>query len=301
MAAQQRQATDLMLPRSTRDGRGLLKAAGRLAKSDPTMTAGLLIILVMALIAISAPVLFTYDPNLVYVENRFSGPSATNWFGTDVVGRDVYSRTIYGSRVSLTVAGAVGAATILVATAIGLLVGYFRWVDMAVMRIMDAVMAFPGLLLAIAWTAVFGGNVRSVIVVLCIISTPGTVRIVRSAVLSLREQMFVDAARALGAPTYRILARHILPNTVAPLIVQGTFIAGGAILLEAYVSFLGAGVSPYDTPTWGGIMADGRNYLSRAVWIIFFPGVFLTLTVLGINIAGDGLRDKLDPKLRRRM
>ena len=301
MAAQRPQTAELTLQRSTRGGRGLLGAAGRLAKSDPTMAAGLLIILVMVLMAISAPLLYTYDPNAVLVKNRFASPSTTNWFGTDVVGRDIYSRTIYGSRVSLLVAASVGSITILVASAIGLLVGYIRWVDMAVMRIMDAIMAFPALLLAIVITSVLGGSVKTVILVLCIVSTPGTVRIVRSAVMVLREQMFVDAALAMGAPTHRILARHILPNTVAPLIVQGTFIAGGAVLLEAYVSFLGAGVSPYDTPTWGGIMADGRNYLSRAVWIIFFPGVFLTLTVLGINIAGDGLRDKLDPKLKRRM
>lgn len=301
MADQQRQAVPLTMEHPTPKGLGPLRVAGRLAKSDPTMTAGLAIIAIMVVIAILAPVFFTYDPNMVYVERRFVGPSFTNWFGTDVVGRDVYSRTIYGTRVSLSVAAAVGSITILLASAIGLMVGYIRWVDMAVMRIVDALIAFPPLLLAIAWTSVFGGSVRSVILVLCIISTPGTVRIVRSAVLGLREQMFVDAAVALGSPTHRILARHILPNTVAPLIVQGTFIAGSAVLLEAYISFLGAGVSPYDTPTWGGIMADGRNYLSRAVWIILFPGLFLTFTVLGINIAGDGLRDKLDPKLRRRM
>jgi peptide/nickel transport system permease protein len=278
----------------------LLKASGRLAKSSPTMAAGLVIVLLMVLIAISAPVLFTEDPNAVEPRNRFVGPSADNWFGTDVVGRDVYSRTIYGSRVSLIVAAAVASITTLLAVVIGLLVGYYRWVDMAVMRIVDGLMSIPAILLAIALMAIFGGSVQNVIIALCVVETPRAVRVMRAAVLGLKEEMFIDAARAVGAPTYRILARHIFPNTVAPLIVLATFIAASAILLEAYVSFLGAGVSQ-ETPTWGSIMAQGRQYLSRAVWIIFFPGVFLTLTVLGINIAGDGLRDKLDPKLRRRM
>lgn len=298
MATEQR-ATGLSIRRAP-NVTVLLKASGRLAKSSPTMAAGLVIILFMILIAISAPVLFTEDPNAVEPRNRFVGPSTDNWFGTDVVGRDVYSRTIYGSRVSLIVAAAVASITTLLAVVIGLLVGYYRWVDMAVMRIMDGLMSIPAILLAIALMAVFGGSVQNVIIALCVVETPRAVRVMRAAVLGLKEEMFIDAARAVGAPTYRILARHIFPNTVAPLIVLATFIAASAILLEAYVSFLGAGVSQ-ETPTWGSIMAQGRQYLSRAVWIIFFPGVFLTLTVLGINIAGDGLRDKLDPKLRRRM
>ena len=298
MARKQR-ATGLSIRRAPKV-RGLLKASGQLAKSNPTMASGLVIVLLMVLIAISAPVLFTEDPNAVEPRNRFVGPSTDNWFGTDVVGRDVYSRTIYGSRVSLIVAAAVASVTTLSAVVVGLLVGYYRWVDMAVMRIMDGLMSIPAILLAIALMAVFGGSVQNVIIALCVVETPRAVRVMRAAVLGLKEEMFIDAARAVGAPTYRILARHILPNTVAPLIVLATFIAASAILLEAYVSFLGAGVSQ-ETPTWGSIMAQGRQYLSRAVWIIFFPGVFLTLTVLGINIAGDGLRDMLDPKLRRRM
>jgi peptide/nickel transport system permease protein len=298
MAKEQR-ATGLSIRRAPKV-RGLLKASGQLAKSNPTMASGLVIVLLMVLIAISAPVLFTEDPNAVEPRNRFVGPSTDNWFGTDVVGRDVYSRTIYGSRVSLIVAAAVASVTTLSAVVVGLLVGYYRWVDMAVMRIMDGLMSIPAILLAIALMAVFGGSVQNVIIALCVVETPRAVRVMRAAVLGLKEEMFIDAARAVGAPTYRILARHILPNTVAPLIVLATFIAASAILLEAYVSFLGAGVSQ-ETPTWGSIMAQGRQYLSRAVWIIFFPGVFLTLTVLGINIAGDGLRDMLDPKLRRRM
>ncbi|MEE2884208.1 MAG: ABC transporter permease [Chloroflexota bacterium] len=270
------------------------------ARSNPTMIFGIGIIVVMVMIGIFAPLLFTGDPNAVAPHNRFVGPSQGNWFGTDVVGRDVYSRTIYGSRVSLVVAVAVSTITIFLSVVMGLLVGYYQWVDMLVMRVMDGLMSIPAILLAIALMAVFGGSVQNVIIALCIVETPRAIRVVRSAVLGLKEQMFVDAAKAIGAPTYRILSRHLLPNIIAPLIVLGTFIAASAVLLEAYVSFLGAGVSQ-DTPTWGSIMAQGRQYLSRAVWIIFFPGVFLTLTVLGINIAGDGLRDNLDPKLRRRM
>ena len=300
MAAKQSQAATMEIRRSASWAKGLRQGVARLVRQNPTMAAGIVIVLIMVLIALLAPVLFTENPNAVYPFERFEGPSADSWFGTDVVGRDVYSRTIYGSRVSLIVAAAVASITTLLSVIIGLLVGYYRWVDMVVMRVMDGLMSIPAILLAIALTAVFGGSVQNVILALCVVETPRTVRVVRSAVLSLREQMFVDAARAVGAPTYRILVWHLLPNTVAPLIVLATFIAASAVLLEAYVSFLGAGVSQ-DTPTWGSIMAQGRQYLSNAVWIIFFPGVFLTLTVLGINIAGDGLRDRLDPKLRRRM
>ncbi len=294
------QAVRTTMRRSTMGIGSLSVTAARFVKANPSMAAGLIIVAVMALIALLAPVLFTENPNAVAPRERFTGPSSGSWFGTDVVGRDVYSRTIYGSRVSLIVAAAVAGITTLLSVVIGLLVGYYRWVDMAVMRIMDGLMSIPAILLAIALTAVFGGSVQNVILALCIVETPRAVRVVRAAVLSLKEQMFIDAARAVGVPTWRILARHLFPNTVAPLIVLATFIAASAVLLEAYVSFLGAGVSQ-DTPTWGSTMAQGRQYLSRAIWIIFFPGVFLTLTVLGINIAGDGLRDRLDPKLRRRM
>lgn len=280
--------------------RAIIRSVKHAFRSNPTMVFGLGVIAVMVMIGISAPLLFTGDPNAVAPHNRFVGPSQGNWFGTDVVGRDVYTRTIYGSRVSLIVAVAVSTITIFLSVVIGLLVGYYRWVDMVVMRVMDGLMSIPAILLAIALMAVFGGSVQNVIIALCVVETPRAIRVIRSTVLGLKEQMFVDAAKAIGAPTYRILSRHLLPNIVAPLIVLGTFIAASAVLLEAYVSFLGAGVSQ-DTPTWGSIMAQGRQYLSRAVWIIFFPGVFLTLTVLGINIAGDGLRDNLDPKLRRRM
>ena len=190
--------------------------------------------------------------------------------------------------------------SIVAASIIGLFAGYYRHADMVIMRVMDGLMSIPSILLAIALMALMGGSVQNVIIALCIVETPRAVRLVRGSVLVLKEQMFIDAARAMGVPTYRILSRHILPNSFAPLIVQGTFICAAAILVEAYLSFVGAGPPP-DVPTWGNIMAEGRNYISRAVWVIFFPGLFLTITVVGINIAGDGLRDNLDPRLRRRM
>ena len=210
MAGKQGQAAAMEMRRDTSWGKGLRQGTARLVRQNPTMAAGIVIVVVMVLIALFAPVLFTDDPNAVYPFDRFTSPSSDSWFGTDVVGRDVYSRTIYGSRVSLIVAAAVAAITTLLSVIIGLLVGYYRWVDMVVMRVMDGLMSIPAILLAIALTAVFGGSVQNVILALCVVETPRTVRVVRSAVLSLREQMFVDAARAVGAPTYRILARHLL-------------------------------------------------------------------------------------------
>jgi peptide/nickel transport system permease protein len=220
MADQQYQASTIAMRRSMPWVRGLSRAIVQLSRQNPTMAAGIIIVLVMVLIALLAPVLFTENPNAVEPRNRFASPSSDNWFGTDVVGRDVYSRTIYGSRVSLIVAAAVASITTLLSVIIGLLVGYYRWVDMVVMRVMDGLMSFPAILLAIALTAVFGGSVQNVILALCVVETPRTVRVVRSAVLSLREQMFVDAARAIGAPTYRILVRHLLRKQQRMIIKQ---------------------------------------------------------------------------------
>lgn len=264
------------------------------------MTAGMAVVLLMALVAIFAPVLFTEDPTTVDPFHRFSAPSWGYWFGTDYLGRDVYSRTIYGSRVSMTVGVSVALVSMVAATVIGLVAGYYRQADAVVMRVMDGLMAIPSVLLAMALMALLGGSMQNVIIALCVVETPRAVRVVRSSVLSLREQMFVDAARAVGVPPHRVLAFHILPNTIAPLTVQASYICAAAILVEAYLSFLGAGPPP-EVPSWGNIMAEGRNFISRAVWVILFPGLFLTFTVLGINLAGDGLRDNLDPKLRRRM
>jgi peptide/nickel transport system permease protein len=264
------------------------------------MAAGIAIVLVMALLAIFAPLLFTSDPTAVAPRERFTPPSEGHWFGTDNIGRDLWSRVLYGSRVSMTVGVAVAAISVLSSIVFGLLAGYYRRLDAFIMRIMDGLMAIPSVLLAMALMALLGGSVQNVIIALCVVETPRAVRVVRASVLSIREEMFVDAAHALGVPPTRVLRAHILPNTFAPLIVQASFIAASAVLVEAYLSFVGAGPPP-EVPSWGNIMAEGRHYISRFVWMIVFPGVFLTLTVLGINLAGDGLRDSLDPKLRSRM
>ena len=273
------------------------------------MMLGIAIVLFMSSVALFAPLLFTGNPKAVDPRNRFippdlpsisGAPNITHWFGSDNIGRDVWTRTIYGARVSMIVAGAVSTISISFAILIGLVAGYYRKADAGIMRIMDGLMSIPSVLLAMALMALLGGSVQNVIIAITVVETPRAVRVVRASVLTLREQMFVDAARALGAQPQRILALHIFPNLVVPLIVHATFVAAAAVLVEAYLSFLGAGPPP-DVPSWGNIMAEGRNYISRAVWIIFFPGIFLTLTVLGINLAGDGLRDTLDPKLKRRM
>ena len=300
MARQREQTTPELAKYSAFSLRAATSRLWVLTKRNPTMMAGIAIVLIMAVLAVLAPLLNTIDPKEIDPRNRFLTPSSDTWFGSDNVGRDVYSRTIFGTRVSLIVGFAVAVIATFSAAMVGVLSGYYRKLDAVIMRFMDGLMSIPSVLLAMALMALLGGSVQNVIIALCVVETPRAVRIVRSSVLSLREQMFVDAARALGTSPFRILYLHILPNTLAPLIVQATYIGASAVLVEAYLSFLGAGPPP-DVPSWGNIMAEGRNYIRRAVWVIFFPGVFLTLTVLGINLAGDGLRDNLDPRLRRRM
>ena len=300
MAQQREQATPEIAKYSALSLRAATSRLWVLTKRNPTMMGGIAIVLIMAVLSILAPLLNTIDPKEIDPRNRFISPSLDTWFGSDNVGRDVYSRTIYGTRVSLFVGVAVAVIATFSAAMIGVVSGYYRKVDAVLMRVMDGLMSIPSVLLAMALMALLGGSVQNVIIALCVVETPRAVRIVRSSVLSIREQMFVDAARALGTSPFRILYLHILPNTLAPLIVQATYIGASAVLVEAYLSFLGAGPPP-DVPSWGNIMAEGRNYIRRAVWVIFFPGMFLTLTVLGINLAGDGLRDNLDPRLRRRM
>ena len=270
------------------------------SRRNPTMVGGVVVVLIMALIALFAPLLTSADPKYLDPFKRFSEPGSEFWFGTDNLGRDIYSRTIYGTRISLTVGFSVAIVTLFTAVGIGLPAGYYPKLDAVIMRIMDGLMSIPSILLAIALAALLGGSMQNVIIALTVVETPRSVRVVRSSVLSRREHMFVDAARAVGVPPPRILIRYILPNTMAPLIINSTAICAAAILTEAGLSFLGAGL-PEEVPSWGNVMAAGRNYISSAVWVIFFPGLFLTITVLGVNLAGDGLRDSLDPKLRRRM
>ena len=269
------------------------------SKRNPTLTFGVFILAMMSVIAIISPFI-TGEAILTSFEDRLISPSLAGfWFGTDNFGRDVYARTMQGSRISLLVGFSVALLVTVTGLVIGLVSGYFRVVDNIVMRVMDGMMAMPTILLALAIITLLGSSVQNVIIVITIVDTPRMVRIVRGVALSLREQMFVDAAEAVGVPVWRILMFHIAPNTIAPVLVQATFVFASAILTEAALSFLGAGTPPI-IPSWGNIMGEGRQYLQIAFWITFFPGLFLSVTVLAINLAGDGLRDILDPRLRHR-
>ena len=259
----------------------------------PTLIVGTGALLVIVIAAIFAPLWWTGDPLQMRPIRRLRPPSAEAWFGTDHFGRDIYTRTVYGARISLAVGAAVSITSLVLGTTLGLVIGFYRRLDQVMMRIMDGVMAIPAILLALALMALMRASVRNVIIALVIPEIPRVTRVVRASVLSLREHLMVEGARALGVGTPRILVRYILPGLIAPLIVQGTYICGSAILVEAYLSFLGAGTPPI-FPSWGNIMAEGRAYVQLAFWIILFPGIFLAATVLAINLVGDGLRDLLD-------
>lgn len=276
---------------------GLL-AAGRRALGRSRATAvGGLIVLAVVLIAAFAPVLSPYDPQEIQVPQRLLGPGGLHPFGTDNLGRDIFSRVIYGARVSLLVGGLVVVCATVVGGAIGLLAGYDGRADRVLMRIMDGLMAFPTTLLAIALMAALGARLSNVIIALAIVFTPRVARIVRSVTLVVRELDYVQAAQALGARDARILFRHILPNGLAPVIVQATFIFADSVLAEAALSFLGVGLPPY-IPSWGTIITAGRTFMQTAPWITIFPGVAILISVLGLNLLGDGLRDLADPRLR---
>lgn len=268
------------------------RLAWRLLTRHATLGAGAVSLLLITATAVGAGLLWTRDPQAMRPIARLRTPSGEHWFGTDHYGRDVYSRTLYGGRVSLAVGSVVAVLSLIIGTGIGLVSGYFRRLDAVVMRVMDGLMAIPGILLALALMALVRASLQSVIIALTIPEIPRTVRLVRASVLSLRELVMVEGARAIGAGTPRILLRYILPALVAPLIVQGTYIGASAILVEAYLSFLGVGTPPH-IPSWGNIMAEGRAYVQLAFWIILFPGLFLAVTVLAINVIGDGLRDLL--------
>jgi peptide/nickel transport system permease protein len=275
---------------------------------------GGVVLAVLLVIAILAPWLHTVDPTLFDAGSRDLLPGAMGeitdldgqtlahkfLFGSDSFGRDIYSRVIYGTRVSLIVGFAVAALSLLFGVLLGLVSGTLRWLDGPLMRLMDGVMAIPGILIAIALVALWRANLWTVVVAIAIPEIPRVTRLVRSLVLTIREEPYVEAAVSLGTPTFVLMFRHILPNTVAPLIVQGTYICASAILTEAILSFLGLGL-PADIPTWGNIMAEGRVQFNQYPHNVFFPGVFLAFTVLAVNILGDGLRDILDPKMSRRV
>ena len=269
------------------------------ARRNPTVVIGTSILALMAAVAVFAPWLAT-DPLHLNPINRLKPPSQEFWFGTDHLGRDVYARTVFGTRISLTVGLAVAIFSTAIGMAIGLVAGYIRIVDAIVMRIMDGLMAIPGILFAIALMALFGSSVENVIIAITVPEVPRVVRLVRAVVLTIREQPFVEAAVASGTRLPRILVRHILPNIFAPLMVQATYVCASAVIVEALLSFLGAGTPP-EVPSWGNMMADGRVYFQIKPWIILFPGICLALMVLTVNVLGDGLRDTLDPRIARRM
>ena len=284
---------------TVRANRGLLRGSAFALRRNPNMLLGTVILAVVVVIAIFSPFLTRTNPSELNPFERLQAPSSAHWFGADHLGRDVFDRTLVGSRVSLLVGFSVGFITSVAGLVIGLISGYYRRLDNIIMRFMDGLMAFPSLLLALALIAVLGASVLNVILVICVVDTPRMVRVVRGSVLALREQQFVEAANAIGTPAWRIMLRHIAPNTFAPVMVQATFIFALAIIVEANLSFLGAGVPP-SIPSWGNIMGQGRTYLQIAVWVTFFPGLFLSLSVLSINLVGDGLRDTLDPRFSRR-
>jgi peptide/nickel transport system permease protein len=269
---------------------------------------------VLVAIAMLAPILGTVDPTLFDAASRdllpgnageittLEGESIKHTFvmGSDSFGRDIYSRVVYGTRVSLIVGVSTAALALAFGIVFGLCSGYLRWLDGILMRVMDGIMAVPAILIAIALVAMWKGSLLTVVIAIAIPEIPRVTRLVRSLVLTIREEPYVEAAISLGTPTWKIMFGHILPNTIAPLLVQGTFICAGGILTEAILSFLGVGLPP-DIPTWGNVMAEGRAQFNEYPHNIFFPGIFLTVTVLAVNILGDGLRDTLDPKMAKRV
>ena len=270
----------------------------RYLRRHPSVAVGGGLLILMALIGIFAPLLWTTDPTAISPSRRTRVPSELYWFGTDMLGRDVYSRVIYGARVSLLVGFSVAVLASVIGLAIGLFAGFIRWADGIIMRIIDGMMSIPPILLAIALMALTRGSIQNVIIAITVAEIPRVARLVRGVVLSLREQPYVEAAVANGARVPRIIFRHILPNTFAPMSVQATYICASAMIVEAILSFIGAGVPPA-TPSWGNIMAEGRALWQVRPHIILFPAVFLSITVLAVNLLGDGLRDSLDPRLAK--
>jgi peptide/nickel transport system permease protein len=272
----------------------------RWLRKHPTLIIGLLLLAAVAAISLCAPWIATHDTQDIDPMVRLQTPSAEHWFGTDALGRDVFSRAVWGGRVSLVVGISVAALATVIGTLLGMVAGFIRPADAIIMRVTDGLMAIPGILLAIALMAVTRGSVATVVIAITVPEIPRVVRLVRSLTLTLREQLFVEAAKAIGTRLPQTLWRHILPNVVAPLVVQATFVAASAVLIEAALSFLGVGI-PSTTPSWGNMMAEGRNVIAVGFHIILYPGVLLAATVLAINLMGDGLRDALDPRLARQL
>jgi len=260
---------------------------------------GSIILIIIIFVAIFGP-FFALDPVSLNPMSRLKPPGDVGLFGTDQLGRDVYSRVINGGRISLVVGLTVAIFAVVFGTVMGLLAGYIRILDAIIMRVMDGLMAIPAILLAIAMISLSGATLTTVIAAIVIPEIPRVVRLVRSVVLTVREEPYVESAISVGTPVYLVMIRHVLPNTIAPLIVQATYICGSAMLTEAILGFLGAGIPP-EIPSWGNIMSEGRTFFQLTPWIIFFPGIALAVTVLSVNIVGDGLRDTLDPRIARNM
>jgi peptide/nickel transport system permease protein len=284
-----------VLPPAKQRGRAMT-----FVRRHPAIVIGGVLLGAMVFIAIFAPYLGTVDPTALAPAKRTREPSATYWFGTDMLGRDVYSRVMYGARVSLIVGFSVAALSSIIGSFIGLVSGFIRALDSVVMRVMDGLMSIPPILLAIALMALTRASVQNVIIAVSVAEFPRVSRLIRGVVLSLREQPFVEAAVASGTRLPMIIIKHILPNTLAPLMVNATFICASAMITEAALSFIGAGTPPI-VPSWGNIMAEGRALWQVKPYIVFFPAVFLSITVLSVNLLGDGLRDALDPRLAKRI
>ncbi|HXB78961.1 MAG TPA: ABC transporter permease [Bradyrhizobium sp.] len=286
------QLPDLLLPVKVHRGVfGFLR-------NNPTVAIGGLLLLGLVFIGIFAPYLGTVDPTALAPAKRTRPPSADFWFGTDALGRDIYSRVLYGTRVSLTVGLSVAVLATFAGLVVGLVSGFVRWADTVIMRFMDGLMSIPPILLAVALMALTRGSVGNVIMAITVAEIPRVSRLVRGVVLSLREQAYVDAAVASGTRTPMIILRHILPNTLAPILVQATYVCASAMIVESILSFIGAGTPP-TIPSWGNIMAEGRALWQVKPFIVFFPAAFLSVTVLAVNLLGDGLRDALDPRMAK--
>ncbi|RWM29577.1 ABC transporter permease [Mesorhizobium sp.] len=264
----------------------------------PISAVGLTVLVIIVAAAILAPFIAPYAPSKLSIASRLHPPSLDHLFGTDDLGRDVFTRMLYAARTSLSVGFAVVILSSIIGTILGLTAGYFKRLDAPVSRLIDAMMAFPDILLAIALVAALGATATNVVVALGVVYAPRIARVVRASTLVIRELPYVEAARALGVPTPIILIRHVLRNVTSPLLVQGTFIFANAILAEAGLSFLGVGISP-DIPTWGTMIATGRQYMDQAAWVMMFPGAAIVVTVLSLQLLGDGLRDLLDPRLAK--
>ncbi|UIK04634.1 ABC transporter permease [Neorhizobium galegae] len=263
-----------------------------------TVALGLVVIVIFVMLAVFAPWIAPYSPSKLSIVNRLKPPSEIYWFGTDEFGRDIFSRTIFAGRLSLLVGAAVVTLSAIIGVTLGLLAGFFQRLDTPIARLIDAMMAFPDILLAIALVAALGPSLVTVIIALSIVYSPRLARIVRASTLVIRELPYVEAAKALGISTFHIMTRHVLRNLISPILVQGTFLFASAMLAEAGLSFLGLGVSP-EIPTWGTMIASGRQYIGQADWMTYFPGFAIILSVLSLQMVGDGLRDMLDPRLRK--